>query len=111
MTVRVPGRGRSTLFVTTARLRSPPRGPRLAPPPGVDLFREGTPGHWLWIALAAWAGLVVLGALTRSLYEILYYGPRAYLRQALRVDTGTWWLLAVLVFIGIAGMTVWIQWL
>ena len=76
----------------------------------MDLFREETPGHWFWIALAAWAGLVVLTVLARTLYQLVYYGPRAYFRNAFRIDTGTWWLIAVLLFMGIAGMTVWTQW-
>lgn len=75
----------------------------------MDLFREGMPGRWLWIALAAWAGLVILSVLARTLHQLVYYGPRAYFRNAFRIDTGTWWLIAALIFLGIGGMMVWFQ--
>jgi len=75
----------------------------------MDLFREGTPGRWLWIALSAWAGLVIFTVLAQTLYQLLYYGPRAYFRNAFRIDTGTWWLIAVLVLISVAGACVWSQ--
>ncbi len=75
----------------------------------MDLFREGTPGRWLWIALAAWAGVIILIALVQTAYGLLYYGPRSYFRNAFRIDPGTWWLIAVLVLIGVAAASVWSQ--
>ncbi|HEX7899097.1 MAG TPA: hypothetical protein VF950_15135 [Planctomycetota bacterium] len=77
----------------------------------MDLFRPETPGYELWIALAAWAAFVVGLLLLRVVWEVLYYGPRAVLRNGFHVDSETWRLIAILIFFGIAGMTVWFQWL
>ena len=77
----------------------------------MDLFRAETPGHELYRALAAWAGLIVLVILIQILWKLLYYGPRAVLREGLRIDPETWRLIGILIFFGIAGMTVWFQWL
>jgi hypothetical protein len=75
----------------------------------MDLFRPETPGHQLWIALAAWAAVVVGIVLLRFLWELVYFGPRAVLRNGLRIEPETWRLIGILLFLGIAGMTVWFQ--
>lgn len=76
----------------------------------MELFSPETPGYELWTALAAWAGVIVGLLALRVLWEVAYYGPRAVLRKGLHIEPETWRLIAILIFFGIAAMTVWGQW-
>ena len=74
-----------------------------------DLFRAETPGHELYRGLALGIGLIAGVVLLRFLWDLAVYGPRAMLRNGLRIDPETWRLIGILIFIAIVGMTVWFQ--
>ena len=77
----------------------------------MDLFRAETPGHELYRGLAAGLGLIVLAMVLQVLWKVIYFGPRAVLREGLRIDPETWRLIGILLFLGVVAMTVWFQYL
>jgi hypothetical protein len=77
----------------------------------MDLFKPETPGYELWTALAVFAGGLVGVLLLRLLWDVLRSGPRAVLRNGWRIEPETWRLIGILLFLGIAAMMVWTQWI
>lgn len=69
----------------------------------------GKAEQWGVAGLVLGLALIVLFFVLHALYEICYYGPRAYLRHAVRMDAEGWRLIGILLFLAMAAAMVFTQ--
>lgn len=72
----------------------------------MDGLREWLPpevsNQWVVWSLALGFGFIILVGLIRSLFTISHYGLWNWLKASFTINDDTWWLIAVLILLGMS---------